>query len=134
MSQKLEIGIKNQREMKVDETKSAVSAGSGTLMVFGTPFVAALMEQTAEESVRPYLEPGQATVGTKLVLNHTAATPMNRAVSCISELIAIDRRRLVFRVVVCDEAGQVADAEHERFIVDAEKFMAKANSRGGEVC
>ena len=134
MSQKLEIGIKNQREMKVDETKSAVSAGSGTLLVFGTPFVAALMEQTAEESVRPYLEHGQATVGTKLVLNHTAATPMNRTVSCESELVAIDRRRLVFRVIVCDEAGQVADAEHERFIVDEEKFMAKANSRGGEVC
>lgn len=134
MTQKLEPGIKNRLEMKIDETKSAIAAGSGTLPVFGTPFVAALMEQTAEESVRPFLEAGQATVGTKLVLNHTAATPMGRTVSCESELVAVDRRRLVFRVTVCDEAGQVADAEHERFIIDIDKFMAKANKRGGDVC
>lgn len=134
MTQKLAPGIKNRLEMKVDESKSAISAKSGTLPVFGTPFVAALMEQAAEESVRPFLEEGQATVGTRLVLNHTAATVLGRTVSCESELTEVDRRRLVFRLTVCDEAGEVADAEHERFIIDAAKFMEKANKRGGEQC
>lgn len=134
MTQKLTPGIKHRLEMKVDESKSAISAKSGTLLVFGTPFVAALMEQAAEESVRSCLEEGQATVGTRLVLNHTAATVLGRTVCCESELTEVDRRRLVFRLTVSDEAGEVADAEHERFIIDAAKFMEKANKRGGEQC
>lgn len=132
MTKNLETGIKNRLEIKVDESKSAITAGSGTLPVFGTPFVAALMEQTAEESVRDCLNEGQATVGTKLVLNHTAATAMGHTAYCESELVLVDRRRLVFKIVVCDDAGQVADAEHERFIVDVEKFMDKASKRGVE--
>ena len=123
-------GIKHKNKMIIDETKTAIAAKSGTLPVFATPYVAALMEQTAEESVRPYIEEGQATVGTKLILNHTAATVVGKEVSCESELVEIDRRRLVFRIMVSDEAGQVADCEHERFIVDIEKFMTKAKERG----
>lgn len=123
-------GIKHKNTMIIDETKTAIAAKSGTLPVFATPYVAALMEQAAEESVRPYIEEGQATVGTKLILNHTAATVVGKEVSCESELIEIDRRRLVFRVTVSDGAGQVADCEHERFVIDIEKFMAKAKERG----
>ncbi|MBQ3553267.1 MAG: thioesterase family protein [Clostridia bacterium] len=123
-------GIKHKNKMIIDETKTAIAAKSGTLPVFATPYVAALMEQTAEESVRPYIEDGQATVGTKLILNHTAATVAGKEVSCESELVEIDRRRLVFRITASDNAGQVADCEHERFIIDIEKFMAKAKERG----
>lgn len=130
MTKELAAGIKNRIDITVDDSKTAITAGSGTLPVFGTPFVAALMEQTAEESVRPYLEDGQATVGTKLELNHTAATVVGRNCYCESELVEVDRRRLVFNIVVFDDGGQVADCLHERFIIDVEKFMDKANKRG----
>ncbi len=132
MKQELKPGITNRIDLVVDEAVSAKRAASGEMDVFGTPFVIALMEQTADKSVRPCLEPGQATVGTLVNIRHTAATPMGMAAYATSELIEIDRRRLVFRVAVFDEAGQVADGTHERFIIDKEKFMKKTETRRGE--
>ena len=130
MNQELKPGITNKISITVDESVSAMRAASGEMDVFGTPFVIALMEQTADKSVRPYLAPGCATVGTMVNIHHTAATPMGMAAYATSELIEVDRRRLVFRVAVFDEVGQVADGIHERFIIDKEKFMQKTENRG----
>ncbi len=128
----LQPGIKGKIELTVDESVSAMRAASGEMNVFGTPFVIALMEQTADKSVRPYLEEGCATVGTMVNMNHTAATPMGMKAYAESELLEVDGRRLVFSVKVFDEVGQVADGMHERFIIHKEKFMKKTNSRGKE--
>ncbi|MBE7022706.1 MAG: thioesterase [Ruminococcaceae bacterium] len=123
-------GICGKIELIVDENVSAMRAASGEMDVFGTPFVIALMEQTADKSVRPYLEDGCATVGTMVNIRHTAATPMGMKAHAESELIEVDGRRLVFRVAVFDEVGQVADGLHERFIIYKEKFMQKTLARG----
>ncbi len=128
----LQPGIKGKIELIVDESVSAMRAASGEMNVFGTPFVIALMEQTADKSVRPYLEEGCATVGTMVNMHHTAATPMGMKAYAESELLEVDGRRLVFSVKVFDEVGQVADGMHERFIIHKEKFMQKTNSRGKE--
>ncbi len=125
-------GIKGKIELVVDENVSAMRAASGEMDVFGTPFVIALMEQTADKSVRPYLDEGCATVGTLVNMVHTAATPMGMKAYAESELLEVDGRRLVFHVAVFDEVGQVAEGTHERFIIHKEKFMNKVNSRGKE--
>lgn len=128
----LKPGIRGKIELTVDESVSAMHAASGEMNVFGTPFVIALMEQTADKSVRPCLEEGCATVGTLVNIRHTAATPMGMKAYAESELIEVDGRRLVFRVAVFDEVGQVADGLHERFIIYKEKFMQKTEARGKE--
>ena len=89
----------------------------------------ALLEETAWRSVQPYLEEGQATVGTRVDIRHLAATPLGGKVTCESELVEIDRRRLVFRVTARDDAGVVGEGTHERFVIDIEKFQAKARTR-----
>lgn len=132
MKEQLLPGITGKIEMTVTAQVSAKQAASGEMDVFGTPFVIALMEQTADKSVRPYLEEGCATVGTLVNIRHTAATPMGMSVYGASELIEVDGRRLVFKVAVFDEVGQVADGLHERFIIHKEKFMKKTESRGRE--
>ena len=131
MSQ-LTAGIKGKITITVDASVSAKMAASGEMDVFGTPYVIALMEQTADKSVRPYLEDGCATVGTLVNIRHTAATPMGMQVYAESELVEVDGRRLVFKVAVFDEVGQVADGMHERFIIFKDKFMQKTESRGKE--
>ena len=103
--------------------------GSGTLKVFATPSMAALMELTAWKSVAPYLEEGQCTVGTKLNLNHTASTPIGMKVFCESELVAVEGRKLVFKIIVKDECGVIGDSEHERFIVEDVKFQNKTDAK-----
>ena len=125
----MEIGIKGRQEVMVTEENSAKTVGSGLLPVFATPAMIALIENTAWQSVAEYLEEGQGTVGTKLDVAHTAATPLGMKVWCESELTDIDRRRLVFTVKVFDEKGQVGEGTHERFIINNEKFLAKAEAK-----
>ena len=122
----LEIGIKGKEELTVTEEITAKVVGSGGLEVFATPMMIALSEKTALTSIMPYLEEGKSTVGTKIDIAHIAATPVGMKVTCETELIEIDRRRLVFSVNVYDEIEKIAEGTHERFIVDNEKFISKA--------
>ena len=126
----LEIGIKGKQELFVTEDKTAKVVGSGGLDVYATPSMIALAEKTALESITKFLDNGQGTVGTKIDISHIAATPVGMKVTCETELIEVDRRRLVFSVNVFDEVEKIAEGTHERFIVDNEKFMRKASEKG----
>lgn len=125
----LNIGVKGEKRVAVTSENTAESLGSGTLPVFATPAMIALIEATASESVAPFLEDGSSTVGTHLDVAHSAATPIGMDAVCETELIEIDRRRLVFKVVVRDACGEIGSGTHERFIVDNAKFMSKASSK-----
>ena len=125
----VDTGIKGTKSVKVDDGNTAEALGSGTLAVFATPAMIALIEATASESVAPYLDEGSSTVGTHLDIAHSAASPVGMVVTCETELVEVDRRRLVFSVVVRDTVGEVGSGKHERFIVDNAKFMSKANSK-----
>ena len=105
---------------------SASAVGSGLLDVFATPSMIALMEKTAWMSIADHLGEGEGTVGTKLDVAHSAATPLGMKVWCESELVEVDGRRLVFEIKCYDEKGEVGGGRHERFIIKNEKFMAKA--------
>jgi len=123
----LQLGVRGQAQTTVTVLNTAKAMGSGLLEVFATPAMVALMEQAAVNSLN--LPVGQSSVGTSLSISHTAATPLGAKISAISELVEIDRRRLVFHVRVDDEAGQIGEGKHERFIVDIESFLTKAQSR-----
>lgn len=125
----MEIGIKGKIAIKVTDENTAAALGSGTLRVFSTPAMIALMEKTAWESVAPYLAEGESTVGISLNVKHLAATPVGDTVTCESELAEIDRRRLVFTLKVTDSTDVIGEGTHERFIVSNEKFIAKAEAK-----
>lgn len=125
----LEKGIKGQEEITVNENNTAEALGSGSLTVFATPAMIALMEKTARLSVAPYLEEGQSTVGTLVNVKHLSASPVGMAITCKTELVDIDRRRLVFHVECYDTVGLIGEGDHERFIIDEAKFMAKADGK-----
>ncbi len=122
----LTTGIKGAQSVTVSEENLASTVGSGDLPVFATPAMIALIEKTASLSVQPYLELGTSTVGTHLDIAHSSATPIGMTVVCETELVEIDRRRLVFNVRVYDSKGDVGSGKHERFVVDSRKFMEKA--------
>lgn len=125
----METGIIGQEELVVNETNTAEALGSGSLAVFATPAMIALMEKTARLSVAPFLEAGQSTVGTLVNVKHLSASPVGMKITCRTELKEIDRRRLVFHVECSDEAGIIGEGEHERFIIDEAKFMAKTEAK-----
>lgn len=115
--------------MAVTEAESAKHIGSGTVLVLSTPMMIALIERTCRLSVKPFLDEGQETVGTHVNVSHVAATPLGMTVRCDSELVEVDRRRLVFKVAVYDEEGLVGEGTHERFIIDEARFQAKAEAK-----
>ena len=127
------IGTKGRVETVVNESNAAKFAGSGSLDVFATPNMICLMEQAAQASVAEYLDKNQGTVGTKIEVTHDAATPLGMKVWAESELVEVDRRRLVFEVAAYDECGLIGKGTHERFIIDNEKFLAKVNAKAGKV-
>lgn len=125
----LKAGIKGTAEVTVVTENTAEVMGSGTLPVFATPALVALMEKTAMESVLDALEDGCGSVGTKICAKHVSATPVGMKVTCESELVEVDGRRLVFKITASDACGVVGEAEHERFIIQNEKFLAKTNAK-----
>lgn len=103
----LEKGIKGHEEELVTMELTASHIGSGTVRVLATPMMIALMEKTSRISVKPYLEEGEETVGIHVNVSHVASTPIGKKVWCDTELIDIDRRRLVFKVAVYNDNGLV---------------------------
>ena len=125
----IELGIKGRQEVTVTDANIATNVGSGRVMVFATPMMIALVEKAASLSIEPYLEKGQSSVGTQINVSHCAATPVGMKVWAETEVIAVDRRKVTFSVRACDECGLIGEGTHERFIVDIERFQAKADSK-----
>lgn len=125
----LKEGITGKCSVLVDKSNSAKTIGSGTLDVFATPAMIALMEKTAWQSIAPYLDAGQGSVGTRIEITHDAPTPLGMMVTCESKLLKVDGRRLVFDVTAFDDTGMIGKGKHERFIIVDETFQAKANAK-----
>lgn len=119
-------GIKGEQSVIVDETNTAKTVGSGTMDVFATPSMIALMEKTAWESVDGELDEGCGTVGIRLEVSHDAPTPLGMKVTCESELVKVEGRKLTFEVRAYDERGEIGKGTHERFIVNEKAFQEKA--------
>jgi fluoroacetyl-CoA thioesterase len=121
----LEPGVTGEATTVVVRENTAARVGAGGVEVFATPMMIALMEQAAWQSVANDLEPGYVTVGTLVNVRHLAATPPGQRVRATAELIEIDGRRLVFKVEAYDEKQKIGEGQHERYIVNLDRFMKK---------
>ncbi len=120
-------GTHNVKCLKVTHADTAAVYGSGSLEVFATPAMIALMEKTCLESINNSLDNGCTTVGTYINVSHLKASPIGAEIRCESTLIDADRRRLVFKVQCFERDLLIGEGQHERFIVDNDKFMSKLN-------
>lgn len=125
----LKTGLIGREQVIVNLKRCAKEMGSGSLEVFATPALCALMEAASVNCVEGHLEYGKTTVGTLISIKHTSPTPMGMTVGAESELVEIDGRRLVFKITAYDKSGVVGSAVHERMIVDGAKLLEKANDK-----
>ncbi len=121
----LTIGMRGEATTTVVHENTAAAVGAGGVEVFGTPMMIALMENAAWRAVADALDEGQVTVGTHVNVSHLAATPLGQKARATAELIEIDGRRLVFRVEAYDERQKIGEGQHERFIVDLQRFLSR---------
>ena len=133
----LKPGLRHSATLRVTE-QLAVPA-SGHLLgataemppVFATAQMIVFVEWTCVAALAPYLAPNQRTVGTRVEMTHSAATPIGMQVTAEIELTEIDGRRLRFKVSCHDEAEPIGDGFHERTIIDHDRFMARLGRKAG---
>ena len=125
------IGTKCQLEQTVTEELTATAVGSGALPVFGTPFMAAMMENAAMTCLQNFLEEGQGSVGTHLEISHDAPTPIGMNVWAEAEITAVSEngKMVDFTVKAWDEKGAIGSGTHTRAIIKNDKFLAKCNAK-----
>ena len=114
---------------EINEQRTAAVWGSGSLPVYATPAMALLAEKAAVALLEGKLDEGMTSVGTSLDIQHFSATPVGETVSCHCCLVEIDRKRLCFHIEITDKTGRAGYCIHERFIVNADKFVEKTKSR-----
>ena len=97
--------------------------------VLATMAMIGFVESTCLEALRPYLAPHQKTVGTHVDMSHLAATPVGHTVTAAVELIAVEGRKLRFKVEARDDDDVIGRGFHERAIIDAEKFLGRVAAK-----
>ena len=113
----------------VTESNIAKTMKSGSLEVFATPAMCALMEEAAQAAVQPHLEEGEGTVGISLSISHDAPSPMGSTITAKATVTAVEGRKITFNIEASDGVGIIGKGTHERFVINNEKFMAKVSTR-----
>ncbi|MDE5763980.1 MAG: thioesterase family protein [Ruminococcus sp.] len=119
------INIKGTSSVEVSENNLAVTMESGSLKVFATPAMVALMEKASCSCLSDYLDNGETTVGTEMNIKHTSATPQGMTVTAEAVLKSVNGREFTFEVTAYDTHGEIGKGTHKRFLVYAEKFTEK---------
>lgn len=123
------IGMKGTVSTLVELEDTALEIGSGSLRVYATPCMVALMEGAACEAIADAIPEGKSTVGIELNIQHISATPVGLEVSATAEVTAVDGNVITFSLCASDEAGQIGVGTHKRAIITEQRFLDKAYNK-----
>ena len=119
------VGLKGEVSTVVEREDTAMEVGSGSLLVYATPCMVALMEGAACEAIADCLPDTKTSVGTELNISHISATPVGLEVRAEAEVTAVEGNTVTFRVTAFDEAGKIGEGTHKRVIVSTQRFLDK---------
>lgn len=123
------VGMKGTTQTVVEREDTALEVGSGSLLVYATPCMVALMEGAACEAIAEDLEENETTVGTALNLEHISATPVGLEVRAEAEVTAVEGKVITFTIHAFDEAGEIGHATHKRVLVQSQRFLDRAYAK-----
>jgi fluoroacetyl-CoA thioesterase len=87
-----------------------------------TPVMILVMENAALNAIKPFLDTGESAVGIAVDVKHLAATPAGREVSATAEVVAVDGKRIDFKVSARDGEEEIGTGSHQRIVIDLRKF------------
>ncbi len=119
------VGLKGSVAAAVEKADTALEVGSGSLLVYATPCMAALMEGAACEAICDAIPEDKTSVGIELNLKHSSATPVGMEVRAEAEVTAVEGSIITFEIAAFDEAGKIGEATHKRALVSVQKFLDK---------
>lgn len=122
-------GLTGAHDITVAEEHTAPHVGSGQVRVLATPVLVNLLEAAALKAMEHLVPAGHQTVGTVLNLRHLAATPVGMKVTAHAEVTRVEGRVLTFRVWAEDEVEPVGEGEHQRVIINLDKFDQRMGAK-----
>lgn len=123
------VGMTGTASTLVEREDTAYEVGSGSLLVYATPCMVALMEGAACEAIAEALGDDKTSVGTLLNVSHLSATPVGMEVRAVAEVTEVDGNAITFQVTAYDESGKIGEGTHKRFIVASQRFLDKAYAK-----
>ena len=123
------VGMTGTVSTSVEREDTALEVGSGSLLVYATPCMVALMEGAACEAIAEAVSEDQTTVGIELNISHLAATPVGMDVRAEAEVTAVDGKIITFTITAYDEAGKIGEGTHKRAIVTSQRFLDKTYAK-----
>lgn len=123
------VGLKGRAGTDVAREDTALEVGSGSLLVYATPCMVALMEGAACEAIADCLPEDKTSVGTELSISHLSATPVGMEVWAEAEVTAVEGNMITFSVTAFDEAGKIGEGTHKRAIITSQRFLDKTYSK-----
>lgn len=123
------VGMKGAVSTIVEREDTAYEVGSGSLLVYATPCMVALMEGAACEAIAEAMREDKTSVGTELNISHISATPVGLEVRAEAEVTEVDGNSITFRVTAYDESGKIGEGTHKRFVVTSQRFLDKTYSK-----
>ncbi len=124
MEHKITEGLLKEAQLTVEYKETAAAIGSGLAEVFATPSLVTLMENTAHKSIEPFLPKGFSSVGIEINVKHLKASKIGTVLTCKSEVIKVNDKKIHFKITVSDSDDVVGTSEHIRYIIDLDKFMS----------
>ncbi len=123
------VGMKGTASTTVEREDTAYEVGSGSLLVYATPCMVALMEGAACEAIASAMTEDKTSVGTELNISHLSATPVGLEVWAEAEVTAVDGNSITFSVTAFDEKGKIGEGTHKRYVVTSQRFLDKTYSK-----
>ena len=123
------VGMTGKVSTMVEREDTALEVGSGSLLVYATPCMIALMEGAACEAIAEALPEGKTSVGTALDISHLAATPVGLEVYAEAEVTEVDGNTITFQLTAYDEAGKIGEGTHKRAVITAQRFLDKVYAK-----
>jgi fluoroacetyl-CoA thioesterase len=123
------VGLSRERQQVVTRERTAVHVGSGSLGVYATPAMLALVEVTAREFLDELLDDTQTTVGTAVTLKHLAPTPEGETVNVRVEIASIEGNIVQLNAELWDRVEKVGEASHTRAVIDVDRFLKRVNAK-----
>ena len=117
--------LRIDRSLTVPAVSRAFTGFADMPEVLATAYLVGFIEWACIEALRPYLDSAEQSVGTHIDVSHIAATPIGMTITAEVELVAVDGRKLRFKVLCRDDAEAIGEGVHERAIIDRAKFTKR---------
>ena len=123
------VGMRGEVSTLVEREDTAYEVGSGSLLVYATPCMVALMEGAACEAIADVLPEGKTSVGIALSISHLSATPVGMEVRAEASVTEVDGNTITFQVTAYDEAGKIGEGTHKRAVIASQRFLEKTYAK-----